>query len=128
MKKTKKKYIVWARVASRAVKDKESSLDFQLKACEDYARRENTAVQRTFTAVGTMTNPKEGSQFREMIAYAKKHAHELEGILLFKIDRAARNLKDFVLLEEIEAKYGLPFIAVTQPVPKMPTGKLLRHE
>ena len=37
-----------------------------------------------------------------MIAYAKRHHRELDGILFYKVDRAARNLKDFMLLEEEE--------------------------
>lgn len=126
MKKTKK-YIAWARVSSREQRDEGFSLDVQLDAFEDYARREKAVLQKTFKVAETGTKAEERSQFREMIAYAKKHAHELDGILFYKIDRAARNLKDFMLLEEIEAQYGLPFIATTQPVQNTPTGRMVRR-
>lgn len=124
---TKKKYMAWARVSSREQKDEGFSLDVQLDAFEDFARREKAVLQKTFKVAETGTKAEERKQFREMIAYAKKHAHELDGILFYKIDRAARNLKDFMLLEEIEAQYGLPFIATTQPVQNTPTGRMVRR-
>lgn len=122
-----KKYIAWARVSSREQRDEGFSLDVQLDAFEDFARREKAVLLKTFKVAETGTRAEERNQFREMIAYAKKHAHELDGILFYKIDRAARNLKDFMLLEEIEAQYGLPFIAITQPVQNTPTGKMVRR-
>lgn len=123
----RKKYMAWARVSSREQKDEGFSLDVQLDAFEDFARRERAVLQKTFKVAETGTKAEERNQFREMIAYAKKHAHELDGILFYKIDRAARNLKDFMLLEEIEAQYGLPFIATTQPVQNTPTGRMVRR-
>ena len=62
-----------------------------------------------------------------MIRFAKRNADKYDGILFYKIDRAARNLKDFVELEELESKHGLPFIAITQPVQNTPTGKMVRR-
>lgn len=125
--KTKKKYIAWARVSSREQKDEGFSLDVQLDAFEDYVHREKAIIQQTFKVAETGTKTEERNEFKAMIAYAKKYAHELDGILFYKIDRAARNLKDFMLLEEIEAQYGLPFIAITQPVQNTPTGRMVRR-
>ncbi len=48
-------------------------------------------------------------------------------MLFYKIDRAARNLKDLVMLVEIEKDYSLPFISVTQPVDNTPTGRMVRR-
>jgi DNA invertase Pin-like site-specific DNA recombinase len=126
MMKTKK-YIAWARVSSREQKDEGFSLDVQLDAFEDYVHREKAIIQQTFKVAETGTKTEERNEFKAMVAYAKKHAHELDGILFYKIDRAARNLKDFMLLEEIEAQYGLPFIAITQLVQNTPTGRMVRR-
>ena len=81
MKKKKMKYIAWARVSSREQKAEGFSLDVQLDAFEDYARREKIEIQKTFEVAETGTRAEERKQFREMIAYAKKHAHELDGTL-----------------------------------------------
>lgn len=123
----KKTYIAWARVSSREQKDEGFSLDVQLDAFKDYTRKEKAIIQKTFEVAETGTRAEERNEFKAMIAYAKKHAHELDGILFYKIDRAARNLKDFMVLEEIESRYGLPFIAITQPVQNTPTGRMVRR-
>lgn len=123
----KKNYIAWARVSSREQRDEGFSLDVQMDAFEDFAKRERATIQRTFKVAETGTRTEERNEFKAMIAYAKKHAKELDGILFYKIDRAARNLKDFMTLEEIESEYGLPFIATTQPVQNTPTGRMVRR-
>ena len=69
---TKKKYMAWARVSSREQKDEGFSLDVQLDAFEDFARREKAVLQKTFKVAETGTKAEERKQFREMIAYAKK--------------------------------------------------------
>jgi DNA invertase Pin-like site-specific DNA recombinase len=123
----KKKYLAWARVSSREQKDEGFSLDVQLDAFEDFVRRDKAEIQKTFRVAETGTRAEERNEFRSMIAYAKKHAHELDGILFYKIDRAARNMSDFIKLEEIESRFGLPFIAITQPVQNTPTGRMVRR-
>lgn len=123
----RQKYIAWARVSSREQRDEGFSLDVQLDAFEDFVRRERAEIQKTFRVAETGTRAEERNEFKAMIAYAKKHAHELDGILFYKIDRAARNLNDFMKLEEIESRFGLPFIAITQPVQNTPTGRMVRR-
>ena len=123
----KKNYIAWARVSSREQRDEGFSLDVQMDAFEDFAKRERATIQKTFKVAETGTRTEERNEFKAMVAYAKKHAKELDGILFYKIDRAARNLKDFMTLEEIESEYGLPFIATTQPVQNTPTGRMVRR-
>lgn len=65
--------------------------------------------------------------FNEMLAYAKMHAHEVDGVLFYKIDRAARNLSDYMKLEELEEKYGLRFISTSQPLDDQPAGRMARR-
>ncbi len=62
-----------------------------------------------------------------MLAYAKEHAAELHGLLFYKVDRAARNLFDYVELERLESEHGLPFITVSQPTENTPAGRMQRR-
>ncbi len=66
-------------------------------------------------------------KFREMIAFAKEHARELDGLLFYKIDRAARNLFDYVELERLESDFGLAFLSVSQPTENTPAGRMMRR-
>ena len=81
----------------------------QIDAFHEWARREGGIVAKIFRVSETATKSEARREFRAMIKYAKKNAAKYAGILFYKIDRAARNMKDFVDLEELESKYNLPF-------------------
>ena len=61
------------------------------------------------------------------MAFAKKNAHKLDGLLFYKVDRAARNLFDYVELERLESEYGVQFISVAQPTENTPAGRMQRR-
>ena len=61
------------------------------------------------------------------MVFAKKHSPELDGLLFYKVDRAARNLFDYVELERLESEYGLPFISVSQQTDNNPAGRMMRR-
>jgi len=122
-----KRYIGFARVSSREQEREGFSLDVQEEAFEFYAKREKGVVDKVFRIAETATKTEQRKIFREAIDFAKRNAADYDGMLFYKIDRAARNIKDLILLEEIEEKYGLPFISVTQPVENTPTGRMIRR-
>ena len=122
-----RKFIGWARVSSREQEQEGFSLEVQVNGLLEYGRREKAVVDPIFRVAETVTKTAERREFRAMIRFAKRNANKYDGLLFYKIDRAARNLKDFVELEELESKYGLPFIAITQPVQNTPTGKMVRR-
>ena len=61
------------------------------------------------------------------MVFAKKHSLELDGLLFYKVDRAARNLFDYVELERLESEYGVPFISVSQQTDNNPAGRMMRR-
>ena len=83
--------------------------------------------------VRTVPHRRDGQQaderktFKELLAYAKKHAHRLDGLLFYKVDRAARNLFDYVELERLESECGVQFISVSQPTENTPAGRMQRR-
>ena len=48
-------------------------------------------------------------------------------MLFYKVDRAARNLADYVELEQLESNYGIEFISVSQPTDNNPAGRMMRR-
>ena len=48
-------------------------------------------------------------------------------MLFYKVDRAARNLFDYVELERLESDFGLEFISVSQPTESTPAGRMQRR-
>ncbi|MGB0768094.1 MAG: recombinase family protein [Phycisphaeraceae bacterium] len=122
-----KQYIALARVSSREQEREGFSLDVQEQALTQWAQRHGGEVVELFRIAETASKTKERKTFKSMLAYARKHAHQLDGVLFFKVDRAARNLFDYVELERLEEERGLEVIYITQPTENTPAGRMMRR-
>jgi site-specific DNA recombinase len=122
-----KQFAAMARVSSREQEREGFSLAVQEEAFQRYAIQAGGEIKRLFRIAETASKAEERKTFRELIAYAKKHAGELDGLLFYKVDRAARNLYDYVELERLESEYGVPFISVSQPTENNPAGRMMRR-
>ena len=122
-----KQYVALARVSSREQEREGFSLAVQQDALNRFAERAGGQIVRLFSVAETASKQAERKTFRELLAYAKKHARRLDGLLFYKVDRAARNLFDFVELERLEVEYGVPFISVSQPTDNNPAGRMMRR-
>ncbi|QDT57079.1 hypothetical protein Pan44_51450 [Caulifigura coniformis] len=122
-----KQFVALARVSSREQEREGFSLDVQVEALRRYATLHNGTIVRLFKIAETASKRDERKTFREMIAFAKKHCASLDGLLFYKVDRASRNLFDYVELERLESEYDVPFISVTQQTENNPAGRMMRR-
>jgi DNA invertase Pin-like site-specific DNA recombinase len=113
----RKRFIGFARVSSREQAVEGHGLEPQEEAIRAYAERNGGDLVRFWSIAETASKRQKRTTFQEIVRYAKKHAEQLDGMLFFKVDRAARNLADFVTLEQIESDFDVPFISVTQSRP-----------
>lgn len=123
----KKQYLALARVSSREQEREGFSLEVQEEALRRYAEQHDGDIDRLFRIAETATKPDERRTFKELLAYARENAPRLAGLLFFKVDRAARNLFDYVELERLEIDYKLPVIYITQPTENTPAGRMMRR-
>lgn len=122
-----KHFIALARVSSREQEREGFSLDIQEDALKREAERRNGMIVRLWRIAETASKKDERTTFKELVAFAKRHASDLDGILFYKIDRAARNLFDYVELERLESEFHVPFFSVTQPTENTPSGRMQRR-
>ena len=66
-----------------------------------FAEQHGGTVVKLYRIAETATGHQERKVFREVLAYARKNSDSLSGVLVYKIDRAARNLFDYVELERL---------------------------
>ena len=125
--KSKKRFVALARVSSREQEREGFSLDVQVDALRLYAERNNGEIIRFFRIAETASKHDERTTFKELLAYAKANSHRLDGLLFYKVDRAARNLFDYVELERLESESGIQFISVSQPTENTPAGRMQRR-
>ncbi len=86
-----RRYVALARVSSREQQREGFSLDVQEEALRRYAARQDGQIIKLLKIAETATRPQERKVFRELLAYARRHANSLDGVLVYKIDRAARH-------------------------------------
>jgi site-specific DNA recombinase len=122
-----KQFAALARVSSREQEREGFSLEVQEDALKRYATQAGGEIVKFFKIAETASKGDERTTFRELIAYAKKNAFALDGLLFYKVDRASRNLFDYVELERLESEYDLPFISVSQPTESTPAGRMMRR-
>ncbi len=122
-----KHYLALARVSSREQEREGFSLDVQEEALTRYAERTDGEIVKLFRIAETASKKDERKTFKELLAYAKDHAKDLDAVLFYKVDRAARNLFDYVELERLEEEHGVACVYVAQPTENTPAGKLQRR-
>lgn len=122
-----KQFVALARVSSREQEREGFSLEVQKDALERYAEGHDGIIVKLFKIAETASKRDERKTFKELVAYAKRHANELDGLLFYKVDRAARNLFDYVELERLESDYGVPFISISQQTDNNPAGRMMRR-
>lgn len=122
-----KRYVALARVSSREQEREGFSLDVQVDALRQYVERNNGEIIRLFRIAETASKHDERTAFKELMAFCKKNAQRLDGLLFYKVDRAARNLFDYVELERLESEFGVQFISVAQHTENTPAGRMQRR-
>ena len=100
--------VIWARVSSREQREG-YSLDAQLRADREKARREGWNVVREFELDESAKRGAERKIFNEMYRWVKANAkrEKIEAILCHKLDRVCRNMRDAVRLQELEDACGV---------------------
>ena len=122
-----KRFVALARVSSREQEREGFSLEVQEDALRRYAALQDGEIVRFFRIAETASKSDERKTFKELVRYAKKNCMEIDGLLFYKLDRAARNLYDYVELERLESEYNVPFISVAQPTDSNPAGRMMRR-
>lgn len=123
----KKQFVALARVSSREQEREGFSLEVQEESLYRYADQKDGEICKFFRIAETATKPDERRMFKELLEYVRRNAIKLAGLLFFKVDRAARNLFDYVELERLETDYGVPVIYITQPTENTPAGRMMRR-
>ncbi len=93
-----KKYFAYVRVSTVRQGEKGSSLQEQRSAIEGYARRNNLKIVQWFEEMETAA--KQGRPVFDRLLRALAHG-QADGIIVHKIDRSARNLRDWAALGEL---------------------------
>ncbi|MEI9899248.1 MAG: recombinase family protein [Hyphomicrobium sp.] len=98
------KVLAYARVSSKEQEAEGFSIAAQLKLLQSYAASKGLVIEKEYIDVET-AKATGRANFTEMVAHIKKHG--IRTVLVEKTDRLYRNLKDWVLLDELQIEIHL---------------------
>ena len=91
--------VLWARVSTKEQSEEGYSLDAQVKMLREYASKNNIRILKEFIIPESASGKQERKKFQEMLQYLRENP-KIQHILFEKVDRATRNFKDSVRLND----------------------------
>ena len=116
--------VIYCRVSSKEQVEG-TSLESQELACKEYAARNHLNVVRVFVERGESAKFADRTQLLEMLTFCGKREHGIEQLLVWKVDRLARNVGDHFNIKANLLKQDVRVVSVTEPIDAKPEGKLL---
>jgi site-specific DNA recombinase len=116
--------VIYCRVSSKDQVDG-TSLGSQETACREYAVAHGMHVVRVFIEEGESAKFADRTQLLELLAFCRQRTHQIEALLVWKIDRFARNVEDHYTVKAALKKMGVRIVSVTEPIQADPSGQLL---
>lgn len=113
--------VIYARYSSHSQKDE--SIEQQLRACHKYAKEHDIQVVGEYADRAITGTSDKRPEFLRMIKDSAKGKWQL--VLVYKVDRFARNRYDSAMYKARLKKNGARVISVMEPIPEGPEGILL---
>ncbi|MCL2797650.1 MAG: recombinase family protein [Firmicutes bacterium] len=113
--------VIYARYSSAG--QTEQSIEGQLRVCKEYAERNGYFVIGEYVDQATTGTSDNRPQFQQMLQDARKG--EFKYVLVYRLDRFARNKYHSVVHKHNLGKLGVKVISATEAISDSPEGKLL---
>jgi site-specific DNA recombinase len=97
--------VIYVRVSS-ADQVKGYSLDVQERNCREWCKSHGVTVGNVFVDAGESAQTAKRTQFKEMPKYVKQNRSAVQIVLVDKIDRFNRSLKDGATLHSTLEEWG----------------------
>ncbi|MBI5123197.1 recombinase family protein, partial [Candidatus Roizmanbacteria bacterium] len=115
---------IYIRVSTEDQAKEGYSLEVQREYLESFAKREGLEIFKVYQDDGISGYSTERPALKELLKAAKEKKFDL--VLVYKIDRFSRNLKDLLNLVDELSTYGVGFKSGTEPFDTTTsTGKLM---
>lgn len=120
------KAVIYVRVSTAEQVDN-YSLQTQTKACKDYCHREGITVDRVFREEGESAKTTNRPQLQEMLDYCARNARSLDFVVVYRVDRLARQVHDHTLIRMTLSKLGISVRAVQETFDDTAAGRLIEN-
>jgi DNA invertase Pin-like site-specific DNA recombinase len=116
--------VIYVRVSTKE-QTKNLSLPTQLRACEEYCRRQGYEVLERFHEEGESAKSTDRSQLQNLLTYCRLNKGRVHFVVVFNLTRFARDKYDHFALRSHLQSLGISLRSATEPIDDTSTGKLM---
>ncbi len=118
--------VIYCRVSDPKQIDN-TSLGSQESTCRDFAEKKGYEVAEVFIEKGESAKTTNRTELAKMMAYVTKSKGKISALIVYKVDRIARNQEDHQFLKAYFRKYGINFVSATEPISDSAVGRLMEN-
>ena len=119
--------VIYVRVSTKE-QTENLSLPTQLRACEDYCRRQGYEVLERFHEEGESAKTTDRSQLQVLLKFCRTHKGKVHFLVVYNLTGFAREKYDHFALRAHLQSLGISLRSVTEPIDDTSTGKLMGSE
>ena len=116
--------VIYVRVSTKE-QTENLSLPTQLRACEEYCRRQGYDVLERFHEEGESAKTTDRSQLQALLKYCRTHKGKVHFVVVYNLTRFAREKYDHFALHAHLKSLGISLRSATEPIDDTSTGKLM---
>ena len=116
--------VIYVRVSTKE-QTENLSLPTQLRACEEYCRRQGYEVLERFHEEGESAKTTDRSQLQNLLTFCRLNKGRVHFVIVFNLTRFARDKYDHFALRSHLQSLGISLRSATEPIDDTSTGKLM---
>jgi DNA invertase Pin-like site-specific DNA recombinase len=116
--------VIYVRVSTKE-QTENLSLPTQLRACEEYCRREGYEILEQFREEGESAKTADRPQLQRLLKYCRTNKGRVHFVVVFNLTRFAREKYDHFALRSHLKSLGISLRSATEPIDDTSTGKLM---
>jgi site-specific DNA recombinase len=116
--------VIYIRVSTKE-QTENLSLPTQLRACEEYCRREGFQIIERFREEGESAKSADRTELQRLLTFCREHKGQVHFVVVFNLTRFAREKYDHFALRAFLKSLGISLRSATEPIDDSSTGKLM---
>jgi site-specific DNA recombinase len=116
--------VIYVRVSTKE-QTANLSLPTQLRACEEYCKRQGYEVLERFKEEGESAKTTDRTELQKLLKYCRTHKGKVHFVVVYNLTRFAREKYDHFALRAHLKSLGISLRSATEPIDDTSTGKLM---
>src|SRR6059036_2509447 len=116
--------VIYVRVSTKE-QTENLSLPTQIRACEEYCKREGYEVLERFREEGESAKTADRTELQKLLNFCRTHKGKVHFVIVYNLTRFAREKYDHFALRALLKSLGISLRSATEPIDDTSTGKLM---